>query len=76
MFLRSLAIKNYRSLEDVKLDKLDHFNVLIGRNNSGKSSVFGALQLVNGIVNNVPLDSQVVTPLICETMESERGGAR
>ncbi len=54
MILRSLAIKNYRSLEDVKLDKLDRFNVLIGRNNSGKSSVFGALQLVNGVVNRAP----------------------
>ncbi|MDQ3659037.1 MAG: AAA family ATPase, partial [Actinomycetota bacterium] len=46
MILRSLKIKNYRSLEDVSLDEIDHFNVLIGRNNSGKSSVFGALQLL------------------------------
>ncbi len=60
MFLRSLTIKNYRSLEDVKLDKLGRFNVLIGRNNSGKSSVFGALQLVNGVVKNVTADSQRV----------------
>jgi predicted ATPase len=46
VFLRSLTIKHYRSLENVQLDKLDHFNVLIGRNNSGKSSVFGALQFL------------------------------
>lgn len=43
MFLRSLAIKNYRSLEEVQLEKLGCFNVLIGRNNAGKSSVFEAL---------------------------------
>lgn len=60
MFLRSLAIKNYRSLEDVKLDKLDSFNVLIGRNNSGKSSVFGALQLLNDVAHNSTFDSQRV----------------
>ena len=47
MLLRSLEIKNYRSLESVKLDNLTHFNVLIGRNNSGKSSIFGALALLN-----------------------------
>lgn len=44
----------------MKLDKLDRFNVLIGRNNSGKSSVFGALQLLNSIVNNMPFDPQRV----------------
>ena len=43
MFLESLEITNYRSLEHVKLDHLQKFNVLIGRNNAGKSSVFNAL---------------------------------
>ncbi len=47
MLLRSLTIKNYRSLEEVRLEKLGRLNVLIGRNNSGKSSVFGALQELN-----------------------------
>jgi hypothetical protein len=50
MYLRSLAIKNYRSLEEIRLDNLNRFNVLIGRNNSGKSSVFGALQLLSNRV--------------------------
>jgi predicted ATP-dependent endonuclease of OLD family len=47
MFLRSLEIKNYRSLEHVELNRLGDFNVLIGRNNAGKSAVFGALLLLN-----------------------------
>ena len=47
MLLQSLEIKNYRSLESVKLDHLTHINVLIGRHNSGKSSIFGALALLN-----------------------------
>ena len=64
MFLRFLTIKNYRSLEDVTLDKLDHFNVLIGRNNAGKSSVFNALQLVNGVVNRASFEyERVLTEL-------------
>src|SRR5205814_3861959 len=57
MFLHSLEIKNYRSLEDIKLDNLDHFNVLIGRNNSGKSTIFGGLSLLNGVIQGaVPID--------------------
>lgn len=60
MFLRSLTIKNYRSLEEVQLGKLERFNVLIGRNNSGKSSVFGALQLLSRRVREGALDLQRV----------------
>src|ERR1051326_8789928 len=50
MFLRNLEIKNYRSLADVSLPNLSNFNVLIGRNNSGKSSVFGSLMFLHDIV--------------------------
>lgn len=46
MLLRSLTIKNYRSLEDVTLDGLGRFGVLIGRNSAGKSSVFNVLALL------------------------------
>lgn len=60
MFLRSLEIKNYRSLESVKLDKLTSFNVLIGKNNSGKSSVFGALALLNSTIRGQPVEWQTV----------------
>ena len=56
MFLRSLEIKNYRSLEHVELDHLGQFNVLIGRNNAGKSSVFGALMLLSNWMNNTQID--------------------
>lgn len=43
MLLKRFEIKNYRSLEHVVLDNLQEFNVLIGKNNAGKSSVFQAL---------------------------------
>ena len=44
MYLRSVSIKNFRSIENVELDRLDALNILIGRNNAGKSSVFNALE--------------------------------
>lgn len=45
-----MEIKNYRSLEHVQIEDLSKFNVLIGRNNTGKSSVFGALALLGSLV--------------------------
>ena len=58
--MRSLTIKNYRSLEDVRLDRLDRFNVLIVRNNSGKSSVFGALQFLYSSLKGSALNGERV----------------
>ena len=51
MFLRSLEIRNFRSIEHVRLDGLERLNVIIGRNNSGKSAIFGALYALNSVVN-------------------------
>src|SRR5436190_14223700 len=50
MILKQLDIKNFKSLEDVTLDKVDQFNVIIGRNNSGKSSVFAALESLRAVI--------------------------
>ncbi|MDP9478952.1 MAG: AAA family ATPase [Actinomycetota bacterium] len=47
-----MEIENFRSLEHVRLDGIDRFNVLIGRNNSGKSSVLGALELLGRVLSN------------------------
>lgn len=54
MFLRWLEISNYRSLEHVQIEDLSRFNVLIGRNNTGKSSVFRALALLGAVVTQTP----------------------
>lgn len=56
MIIRSVAIENFRSLESVKLEGLGQMNVLIGRNNAGKSAVFGALQYVQSILVGEALD--------------------
>src|SRR5438132_3174867 len=61
MLLHTLEIKNYRSLKDVKLNNLEQFNVLIGRNNVGKSSVFLALYDLNRILTTGSISSDILT---------------
>lgn len=56
MFLRELEIKNFRSLETVELKAIGKLNVLIGKNNSGKSAVFRALQLLSNSIRGGPID--------------------
>ena len=46
--LKSLAIKNFRSLEDFQVAKLGRVNLIVGKNNSGKSSVLEALRIYAG----------------------------
>src|SRR5258706_7743058 len=61
MLLHSVEIKNYRSLEHVKLENLQHFNVLIGRNNAGKSSVFLALEQLGRVFQGNAFPPEVLT---------------
>jgi predicted ATPase len=48
--ISSLNIKNFKSLRDVKLD-LGQLNFFIGTNASGKSNVFDAIRVLQGIGN-------------------------
>lgn len=43
--LNSLVIKNYRGLDDFQVEKLGRVNLIVGKNNSGKSTVLEALRL-------------------------------
>ncbi|WP_456394933.1 AAA family ATPase [Thermococcus sp.] len=43
-----LEIGNFRGIESLKLENLGQINVIVGKNNSGKSSVLEALALVLG----------------------------
>jgi len=45
MKLESVAIKGFRSIKSVTLTECGNFNVLIGKNNSGKSSILAAIQV-------------------------------
>ena len=48
MHLTSVSIKNFRNLESVTLSLRPGLNVLVGRNNTGKTSVFDAIRLAVG----------------------------
>ncbi len=55
--LDSLTIKNFRSLADFEVAKLGRVNLIVGKNNSGKSSVLEALRIYAGNGQRVLLDS-------------------
>lgn len=46
--LDSLLIKNFRSLEHLEVPKLGRVNLMVGKNNSGKSTVLEALRIYAG----------------------------
>lgn len=51
MKLHSLHVQNFRMLEDFKVNKLGRLNLIVGKNNSGKSSVLEALRIYAGNAN-------------------------
>lgn len=55
--LDSLIIKNFRSLADFEVAKLGRINLIVGKNNAGKSSVLEALRIYAGNGQRELLDS-------------------
>lgn len=55
--LDSLTIKNFRSLADFQVAKLGRVNLIVGKNNAGKSSVLEALRIYAGNGQRELLDS-------------------
>lgn len=53
--LKNIGVKNYRSfdLNGVFLDNLSKINVLVGKNNSGKSNFLRFLKLISENINNI-----------------------
>ena len=47
MEISEITIRNFKGIKEVTLGPIKSINVLIGRNNSGKSSVLTCLQLLN-----------------------------
>lgn len=45
--IESIHIKNFRGIQDGKIDKFSKINLLVGPNNSGKSAVLEAIYLAN-----------------------------
>lgn len=46
--LTNLRIKNFRMLEDLEIPKLGRVNLIVGKNNSGKSTILEALRIYAG----------------------------
>ncbi|MEI6730675.1 MAG: AAA family ATPase, partial [Pseudomonadota bacterium] len=57
MHLSSLHIKNFRMLEDFQVKKLGKVNLIVGKNNSGKSTVLEALRIYAGGANRYLLEA-------------------
>lgn len=55
--LDSLLIKNFRSLEHLEVPKLGRVNLLVGKNNCGKSTVLEALRIYAGNAHRPLLES-------------------
>src|SRR5436305_14490807 len=46
MLLQSASIRNFRSIEELQLSGCRGLNVLIGKNNAGKSNILAAIHAV------------------------------
>lgn len=49
--LRSLKIENFRCFQNLELQQLGRINLLVGKNNSGKTSILEAIQLLTDETN-------------------------
>jgi predicted ATPase len=72
MRLVSLEVQGLKSLRNTKVDGLESYNVFIGKNDSGKSTILQALRLMQAMKKGV--DSGGLRELI--TDKPERGGLR
>src|SRR6266436_2722287 len=48
LILNSLEVRNFRAFRDLKIEHLGRVNLLVGKNNVGKTSLLEAIQLYAG----------------------------
>lgn len=60
--LRDISLKNYRMFKDFQIDGLARVNLLVGPNNSGKTSLLEAIHLLVNVHNINEVFAQVLTP--------------
>ena len=63
--IKSLKVANYKNIGDsfIGFDNLEKFNILIGRNNIGKSTLLEFLNTFNHIYNNRLIDKYLIMDL-------------
>ena len=64
MHISKIVVENVKGIKRVVLSPIKPINVLIGRNNSGKSSVLGSLRLLTQYYDTLK-DRTTVTPEAC-----------
>lgn len=62
MKLKSLTIKNYRSITKAYKIKLSDYMILIGKNNEGKSNILKAIKIAFNIIQNYRRTSYMLLP--------------
>ena len=71
LILNSLMIRNFRAFHDLKIEHLDRVNLLVGKNNVGKTSLLEALQMyarrasTPTIISEIMETSQPSKDIIC-----------
>ncbi|GHU58104.1 hypothetical protein FACS189444_1270 [Spirochaetia bacterium] len=68
--LDSLKVKNFKALKDFEISKLGRFNLIVGKNNSGKSTVLESLRILAAqgnpsLINDIVIkhDDQLFTQI-------------
>ncbi len=56
MHITSLHIRNFKSIRDLKIDDIDNALILVGKNNTGKTSVLDAIRVAIGVLPISDLD--------------------
>lgn len=74
MYLSRLYIKNYRSIKELDLALTKGKNVIVGRNNAGKSNIMRAIDLVLGESSPTYFRSENVTDSDFFAARTEAGG--
>jgi len=60
MNITDLEIENYRSIKHLHVSNFKQFNLILGENNSGKTSLLEAIQFCSGLPNGILLNQMNV----------------
>ena len=49
MQIESLVIRNFKSIREMRIEGIENALILVGKNNTGKTSVLDAIRAVGGV---------------------------
>ncbi len=67
--LKNLTIQNFRGLSDLSLEGLGRFNVLLGANNAGKTSVLEAVHMLPELGGNIVSTTDLVRNFMADSTQ-------